>query len=113
MDLLLYWTLLSMSLITVGYLISYGDACNKKRWSVSFAFASSGISGAGLCLCFVVVDMLNKPFIKEKLIQPTLWLGMNPLFIYVAMMAFTNLLMDNINFTYKGEETSLWHFIDH
>ena len=67
-DLLLMWFLLTISLILVGYLITHGDACNKKRWSVSFGFISSGISGAALCLCFVIVDMLNKPFIKEKLI---------------------------------------------
>ena len=111
-DLLLLWSLLSISLILVGYLITHGDACNKKRWSVSFGFISSGISGTALCLCFVVVDMLNKPFIKEKLIKPTLWLGMNPLFIYVAMMMFDCLLGDNIKFMYKGDETSLWDFID-
>ena len=102
-DLLLMWSLLSMTLIAVGYEITHGDACNKKRWSVSFGFITSGISGTALCLCFVFVDILNKPFIKEKLINPTLWLGMNPLFIYVAMMMFDALLGDNIKFMYKGE----------
>jgi predicted acyltransferase len=97
-DLLLYWALLSLSLIGVGYLITQGDACNKKRWSVSFSFITSGISGAALCLCFIVVDISNKAWIKEKLIKPTLWLGMNPLFIFVAMIAFDNLLMNNIKF---------------
>ena len=112
-DLLLYWILLTMGLILAGYLIAQGDACNKKRWSVSFAFLSSGISGAGLCICFVVVDILDKKFIKEKLINPTLWLGMNPLFIYIAMMVFDNLLANNITFTYDGKEISAWDFIDH
>jgi len=111
-DLLLYWILLSMALILVGYEITFGDASNKKRWSVSFAFLSSGISGAALCICFAVVDILNKPFIKEKLIKPTLWLGMNPLFIFVAMIAFDNLLMNNIKFTYNGKKTNVWNFID-
>ena len=37
---------------------------------------------------------------------------MNPLFIYVAMMMFDCLLGDNIKFMYKGDETSLWDFID-
>jgi predicted acyltransferase len=67
-DLLLCWALLSLTLIGVGYLITQGDACNKKRWSVSFAFISSGFSGAVLCLCFVVVDMSTRRFIKEKLV---------------------------------------------
>ena len=111
-DLLLYWVLLSMSLIGVGYLITFGDACNKKRWSVSFAFITSGISGAALCLCFIVVDIYNKPLVKEKLVKPALWLGMNPLFIFVAMIAFDNVLMNNIKFKYNGKDTNVWNYID-
>lgn len=101
-----------MTLIGSGYLITQGDACNKKRWSVSFAFITSGISGAALCLCFALVDIMNKPFIKEKLIKPTLWLGMNPLFIFVAMIAFDNILMNNIKFDYNGKPNNVWNFID-
>ena len=112
MDLLLLWVLLSIVLITVGYEITFGDACNKKRWSVSFGFITSGISGAALCLCFIFVDILNKPFIKEKLIKPTLWLGMNPLFIFVAMIAFDNILMNNVKFMYNGKENNVWNYID-
>ncbi len=106
------WVLLSIVLITVGYEITFGDACNKKRWSVSFGFITSGISGAALCLCFIFVDILNKPFIKEKLIKPTLWLGMNPLFIFVAMIAFDNILMNNVKFMYNGKENNVWNYID-
>ena len=102
MNLMFWWLLLSIFLIGTGYLISQGDACNKKRWSVSFAFITSGISGLALTLCFIFVDILDKKFIKEKLIQPALWLGMNPLFIFVAMIAFDNLLMNNVKFTYNG-----------
>ena len=106
------WVLLSIVLITVGYEITFGDACNKKRWSVSFGFITSGITGSALCLCFIVVDILNKPFIKEKLIKPTLWLGMNPLFIYIAMMIFDNVLASNIQFMYNGNKISAWEYFD-
>ena len=112
MDLLFYWFLLSIISITVGYEITFGDACNKKRWSVSFAFITSGITGAALCICFAFVDILDKKIIKDTLVKPFLWLGMNPLFIFVAMIAFDNILMNNIKFTYKGKPDNVWNFID-
>lgn len=65
-SLLLLWSLLTIVLVIVGYETSaLGDEINKKRWSVSFAFVTSGFSGAVLCLCFAVVDIYNKPWIKN------------------------------------------------
>jgi predicted acyltransferase len=98
-NLLLYWFLLTIVFIFIGYETSViGDAVCKKRWSVSFAFLTSGISGAALCLCYVFVDLYNKPWVKEKLIMPFLWLGMNPLFIYILMMSYQELIIYNITF---------------
>lgn len=113
MNLLKYWSLLTAVLIGLG-LIAYfsGEPVCKKRWSISFAFITSGLSGAALSFCFVVVDMLDKPFIKNYVIQPFLWLGMNPLFIFVAMIAFDNLLMNNIKFTYHDRTINVWSFIE-
>lgn len=89
------------------------EPVNKKRWSVSFAFVTSGISGAALCLCFAVVDILDNKFIKEKAALPFLWLGLNPLFIFVAMIAYGNLLMNNIKFNLSdGHRYSLWSWIN-
>lgn len=66
MSLLLLWSLLTIVLIIIGYETSaIGDEINKKRWSVSFAFVTSGLSGAVLCLCFALVDIYNKPWIKN------------------------------------------------
>ena len=66
MSLLLLWSLLTIVLILIGYETSaIGDAINKKRWSVSFAFVTSGFSGAVLCLCFALVDIYNKSWIKN------------------------------------------------
>ena len=112
MDLLKYWAVFTGILILIGETtFILGEPVCKKRWSVSFAFITSGISGAALCFCFIAVDILNKPFIKNYVIQPFLWLGMNPLFIFVAMIAFDNLLMNNIKFDYNGRRTNVWGFI--
>jgi predicted acyltransferase len=68
-SLLLYWSLLTTVFILIGFEIpAFGDEINKKRWSVSFAFLTSGISGAALCLCFICVDLYNKPWVKDRLI---------------------------------------------
>ncbi|TNV71840.1 hypothetical protein FGO68_gene2358 [Halteria grandinella] len=103
---------MATSLAAIGGLFVIFDPVCKKRWSVSFAFFTSAMSGFALSLCFYVVDILNKPFIKETLCQPFLWLGMNPLFIFVAMIAFDNLLMNNIRFTFDGHKWNLWGFIN-
>jgi len=104
-----YWVGLSGTFAAVGGLLAIFDPVCKKRWSASFAFLTSGYTGFLLCLCFFLVDILDKPLIKEKLSQPFLWLGMNPLFIFVAMIFADNLLMNNITYVYPdGHRSSLW-----
>ena len=61
------WGLLAFCLILFGGIMGLWEPVNKKRWSFSFAFITSGITGAALCLCFALVDMLDNKFIKEKL----------------------------------------------
>ena len=106
------WLLLTGVLVAIGTLFLIWEPVNKKRWSISFAFYTSALTGGALCLIFGVVDVLNNPLIKEKLIQPFLWLGMNPLFIFVAMIFFDNMLMNNIKFTYDGHLYNVWGFIN-
>ncbi len=111
-SLLIMWSILTIVLILIGYETSaIGDVINKKRWSVSFAFVTSGISGTALCLCFIFVDILDRPRIKNIAIQPFLWLGMNPLFIYILMMSYEELINENIFFNVNGEKTSLWDYL--
>ncbi len=104
-----YWLGLAASFGAIGGLMTIFEPVCKKRWSASFAFLTSAYSGFLLCLCFFVVDILNKPFIKEKLALPFLWLGMNPLFIFVAMIFADNLVMNNISYVDpNGKKSSLW-----
>lgn len=96
----------------MGGLSAIGEPVCKKRWSFSFALITSGISGAALSLCLGLVDILDSPVVKDIIIKPFLWLGMNPLFIFVAMIFFDNILMNNIHF-YVGEKRwSLWGWIN-
>lgn len=115
-DLVKYWLGLAGILAVLGgALVAFEPVC-KKRWSASFAFFTSSLSGGALCLCFYLVDILNKPLIKEKLCLPFLWLGMNPLFIFVAMIFFDNILMNNIQWksdpALATNDVSVWSFLN-
>lgn len=52
-------------LFGIGFLISIGEPINKKLWSVSFAFATSGVTGIALTICFVLVDVWNNKIVKN------------------------------------------------
>jgi predicted acyltransferase len=63
---------------------------NKKIYSISFAFLTSSSSGFTVLLFVILVDLLpeKKPEIKRIvnfMIQPFLWLGRNPLFVFIFM----------------------------
>ena len=71
---------------------------NKKIWSISFTFLTICISGISLILSTLFVDMLgSKGNILGKiisvLIKPFIWLGRNPLAVFVLMDAFAILLI--------------------
>jgi predicted acyltransferase len=90
-------------LAVIGGLAVIGDSVCKKRWSVSFAFFTSSFSGIWLCICFAIVDILNKPIIRDKAVKPFLWLGMNPLFIYISMTVINTIVAHNIKFNYNDD----------
>ena len=71
---------------------------NKKIWSISFTFLTISISGVSLILSTLFVDILgSKANILGKIItvitQPFIWLGRNPLSVFVLMDAFAILLI--------------------
>ena len=43
--------------------------------------------------------------------MPFLWLGMNPLFIYILMMSYQELIIYNITFKVDGVKTSLYDYL--
>ncbi|TNV78582.1 hypothetical protein FGO68_gene11823 [Halteria grandinella] len=100
--------LMSSALAIIGGIFFLFDPVCKNRWSVSFAFFTSSISAFAFIVFFYLLDINNKPFLKETLFQPFLWLGMNPLIIFVAMTLFDNLL---INFSQISRTEHLYYII--
>lgn len=85
---------------------------NKKLWSSSFALLTVGISGVMLVLMLGLVDVAGAAGSRfsaciDICTRPFLWLGMNPLAIFV-LMDLTAILMIRIIFVNDGSE-SLWH----
>lgn len=65
---------------------------NKKLWSTSFALVTIAISGSFLILMIIVIDELTQrrpngkyAWIVDIVTRPLVWLGMNPLAIFVLM----------------------------
>ena len=106
------WLLLTATLVLIGAFFLIWEPVNKKIWTIPFAFFTSALTGGALCLIFGIVDVLDKPVIKEKFIQPFLWLGMNPLFIYIAMTFYNTFMGENIKFTSDGVLYKLQEYID-
>ena len=68
---------------------------NKKLWTLSFALFTSGTAGVTLIFCYIFVDYYHTK-ISQVMKWPFIWLGMNPLFIYLAMMFIEALFCNNI-----------------
>lgn len=118
------WLSLAIFCVLFSLPISMFMPYNKKIWSASFALVTVGISGAALTLTMVIVDILAAPpknfivvegenrledpsFLTKTinfLTSPFVWLGMNPLVIYVLMM-LSEIILD----TYvKVDGTTGW-----
>lgn len=106
-QLLYYWGGFSACLLSVGYFLMIWIPICKKVWSLSFAFVSTGYSGLILTVCYYLID-LQKSDVIQKCIQPFVWLGRNPLFVFVGMDFLDIVLMDNIH---VDKNTSLWQWI--
>ena len=89
---------------------------NKKIWSISFVFTTVGISGLTLTFFAIIVDILGaKGKIYSKiinfLIRPLLWLGRNPLIIFVLMDALCIILLKYIIIDDKSGWGEFYHYV--
>ena len=67
--------------MTLGYILNTWMVFNKKLWTLSFAIETSGISGLALACCFLILDFRQIKYL-DKITQPLVWMGMNPLVVY-------------------------------
>lgn len=82
---------------------------NKKLWTTSFALLTIGVAGCMLIIMLTLIDIVGAPGKRahkciEIATRPFLWLGMNPLAIYILNeLVPTVMILIMIN-----SEDSLW-----
>ena len=106
------WTGFALFCMVIGGFAEFLMPLNKKLWSTSFVFMTSGISGLSLALLALLVDVLGSSLglyskIVRVVTKPFVWLGRNPLIIFVLMDALAILMIKYIII----DDKSLWaHF---
>eukprot|EP01100_Stratorugosa_tubuloviscum_P015444 TRINITY_DN8921_c0_g1_i1.p1 TRINITY_DN8921_c0_g1~~TRINITY_DN8921_c0_g1_i1.p1 ORF type:complete len:402 (-),score=137.53 TRINITY_DN8921_c0_g1_i1:38-1243(-) len=106
-----YWLFVGFAAVIVGVIAFFaGNPVNKKMWSVSFAFCTGGSGAICLSIIYFFVDDLEWKGRKYLLLllQPSIWLGTNPLLIFIAMIALEILLMDTI---ILSDGSSAWEWV--
>ncbi|XP_048336296.2 uncharacterized protein LOC107426274 isoform X3 [Ziziphus jujuba] len=79
MERLLLWSIFSISLLTVGYILEIlGIPLSKPLYTLSYTCITSGASGLCLTTIFYIVDV--KHFRKPMMLLQ--WMGMNALIVY-------------------------------
>ncbi len=75
--------------VAIGFLWGLQFPVIKKLWSASFVLVATGYSAILLALFYWVIELRN----KKQWCQPFVWIGMNPLTIYLAnnFVSFSNL----------------------
>lgn len=103
------WITISLIAGALVYPMTLLMPLNKKLYSSSFTLIVVAVSGAVLTFFYIVVDLLpaHRPQAKrivEILTAPFLWLGLNPLAIFVLMdlVAIFMILYIKIN------DVSIW-----
>lgn len=84
------WTVFTVLIGSLVYPVSLAMPISKKMWTISFVFLTAAASGLGLVLITFFVDVLSSKHqtykkIIDKITTPFIWLGRNPLAIFVLM----------------------------
>lgn len=83
------WTVASLLCALISVPLLKLMPLNKKIWSVSYTFLTIGISGISLTLITLLLDIVGKNNSKYQrflgiVTQPLIWMGRNPLAIFVS-----------------------------
>lgn len=85
------WSCYGTALFAVGMVINFSFMpLNKKLWTTSFALVTSGLAALFLAFISWVVDINQYSRIWT---EPFLWVGSNPLFMYVVPTFITIIIL--------------------
>lgn len=106
-DRLIQLSIVGISLLFTGLLLSYGCPLNKKIWSPTYVLVTCGLTYLFLVLLVWIVDIRK----VQKWSIPFQAFGTNPLFIYVAASLMA-ILLESISIGNMGMQESIYEFLD-
>ncbi|KNC50686.1 uncharacterized protein AMSG_00844 [Thecamonas trahens ATCC 50062] len=110
------WAALSLMAVVISLALLPVMQFSKKRYTVNFALMTAGCGGLLLAGLYAAMDMpgfQRAPLVvaARKLGQPLVWIGCNPLAVFLGMLELELVLMDNVKVSLNGERVSLWHWL--
>lgn len=108
------WGVIVVMLGVIVYPLTKLMPLNKKIYSASFAMLTSSSSGLTILLLVIFIDILPKRNYKaEKVVKivsrPFIWLGRNPLFVFIFMDLLAIIMIKLI----IVDDKSIWSWFYH
>ena len=113
-SLVIVWSVLGTALTTIALVLLPLIPFNKKIYSFNFALFTGGIGTLLLCLMYFLMDLVpySPPslFLRNYVAPPFVWVGVNPLAVFLGMLELEILLMWNISASHHPR-VSAWSYI--
>ena len=109
------WTGVSLACVLIGGFGEFLMPLNKKIWSTSFVFMTAGITGFSLTLLTLLVDVLGSSLglyskVVRVVTKPFVWLGRNPLIIFILMDVVAIIMIKYITISDKSLWAQFYHY---
>lgn len=110
------WIITSLLFGVMVYPLTLMMPLNKKIWSISFVFLTTAVTGLSLTFITFAVDVLGPKHEKyNKIItiitKPFIWLGRNPLAIFVLMDLLAIFMIKYIIINEKSSWSHFYHYV--
>lgn len=109
------WILTSCLYGVMVYPLTLLMPLNKKIWSISFVFLTAAVSGLSLTFITFFVDVLGTKHprygkVINIILSPFIWLGRNPLAVFVLMIALDIFMIKYIFIDGKSMWAQFYHY---
>ena len=110
------WVIASLVMGAMVYPLTLMMPLNKKIWSISFVFITSAVSGLSLTFITFFVDVLGGKHPKygriiNTVTTPFIWLGRNPLAIFILMDVLAIIMIKYIIVDEKSAWAHFYHYV--
>ena len=110
------WTILGLLCGLTAWPLTELMPVNKKLWSISYTFLTSGISMLSLVVITLACDVLPSMFEKYKRVflaitPPLIWMGRNPLAIFISRDLLDDILSTYIIIDGKSAWDQIYHYL--